>query len=93
MLSRRNVFTVVLAALVGGAAPALAASTTGTDARFDTDNDGTVDLNEAKKAASALFDKLDTDKDGILDSKELNGRLIPILSKVDSLGIPKSPAT
>ena len=70
MLSRRNVFTVALAALVGGAAPALAATT-----RFDTDNDGTVDLNEAKKAASALFDKLDTDKDGTLDSKELNGRL------------------
>jgi hypothetical protein len=35
----------------------------------------TVDLNEAKKAASELFDKLDTDKDGTLDSKELNGRL------------------
>jgi Ca2+-binding EF-hand superfamily protein len=70
MLSRRNVFTVALAALVGVAAPALAATT-----RFDTDNDGTVDLNEAKKAASELFDKLDTDKDGTLDSKELNGRL------------------
>ena len=28
---------------------------------IDPDNDGTVDLNEAKKAASALFDKLDTD--------------------------------
>jgi EF hand len=69
MLSRRNVFTVTLAALVGIAAPALAATS------FDTDNDGTVDLNEAKKAASALFDKLDTDKDGTLDFKELNGRL------------------
>ena len=54
----------------GVAAPALAATT-----RFDTDNDGTVDLNEAKKAASELFDKLDTDKDGTLDFKELNGRL------------------
>jgi Ca2+-binding EF-hand superfamily protein len=75
MLSRRNVFTVALAALVGGAAPALAANKTGSVARFDTDNDGTVDLNEAKKAASALFDKLDTDKDGTLDLKELHGRL------------------
>jgi hypothetical protein len=36
---------------------------------------GTVDLDEAKKAASALFDKLDTDKDGTLDLKELHGRL------------------
>jgi Ca2+-binding EF-hand superfamily protein len=75
MLSRRNVFTVALAALVGGAAPALAANKTGSVARFDTDNDGTVDLNEAKKAASALFDKLDADKDGTLDLKELHGRL------------------
>jgi len=75
MLSRRNVFTVALAALVGVAAPALAATKTGSVARFDTDNDGTVDIDEAKKAASALFDKLDTDKDGTLDSKELKGRL------------------
>ena len=28
---------------------------------FDTDNDGTVDIDEAKKAAGELFDKLDTD--------------------------------
>ena len=41
-------------------------------ARFDTNNDGTVDLAEAKKAAGDLFDKLDTDKD---DVKELKGRL------------------
>ena len=75
MLSRRDVFTVALAALVGVAAPALAATKSGPVARFDTDNDGTVDLIEAKKAASELFDKLDTDKDGTLDSKELNGRL------------------
>ena len=75
MLSRRTVFTVALAALVGVAAPALAATKTGPVARFDTDNDGTVDLNEAKKAASELFDKLDTDRDGTLDFKELNGRL------------------
>jgi Ca2+-binding EF-hand superfamily protein len=73
MISRRNVFTVALTALVGAAAaPALAATPV---ALFDTDKDGTVDLNEAKKAASALFDKLDTDKDGTLDSKELGGRL------------------
>jgi Ca2+-binding EF-hand superfamily protein len=70
MLSRRNVFTAVLAAMLGGAAPAFAAAT-----NFDTDSDGTVDLNETKRAASAFFDKLDTDKDGTLDFKELNGRL------------------
>ena len=42
---------------------------------FDTDSDGTVDLAEAKKAASALFDKLDPDHDGTLDKRELAGRL------------------
>ena len=51
------------------AAPALAATKTGPVTRFDTDNDGTVDIEEAKKAAAALFDKLDTDKDGTLDFK------------------------
>jgi Ca2+-binding EF-hand superfamily protein len=75
MLSRRNVFPAALAALLGVAAPALAATKTGRATRFDTDNDGTVDIDEAKKAASALFDKLDTDKDGTLDVKELKGRL------------------
>ena len=43
--------------------------------QFDTDNDGTIDLQEAKKAASTLFDKLDRDHDGTLDRRELAGRL------------------
>jgi len=30
---------------------------------------------EAKKAGSALFDRLDRDKDGTLDGRELRGRL------------------
>ena len=38
-------------------------------------SDGTVDLNEAKAAASALFDRLDGDHDGTIDRKELHGRL------------------
>ena len=45
------------------------------DARLDADNDGTLDLDEAKKAASVLFDKLDADKDGTLDLKELKRRV------------------
>ena len=42
---------------------------------LDPDNDGSVDLEEAKKAASALFDRLDRDHDGTLDRRELRGRL------------------
>src|SRR5437667_11958348 len=38
-------------------------------------NDGTVDLAEAKSAASKLFDKLDRDHDGTLDKRELRGRV------------------
>lgn len=74
MLSRRK-FTAAFVALLGVATPALAGTRTGPIARLDADNDGTVDLDEAKKAAGALFDKLDTDKDGTLDLKELRGRL------------------
>jgi hypothetical protein len=42
---------------------------------LDPDNDGTVDLAEAKNAASKVFDKLDGDKDGTLDKKELGRRV------------------
>ena len=44
---------------------------------LDPDNDGTVDLAEAKKAAGDLFDKVNKDKDldNTIDTKELQGRL------------------
>jgi len=42
---------------------------------LDPDNDGTMDLTEAKAAASRLFDKIDADKDGTLSQKELRGRM------------------
>jgi Ca2+-binding EF-hand superfamily protein len=42
---------------------------------LDPDRDGTVDSNEAKTQASALFDRLDRDHDGTLDRRELRGRL------------------
>lgn len=41
----------------------------------DPDNDGKMDLAEAKKAAGALFDKINKDKDKTLEAKELKGRL------------------
>jgi Ca2+-binding EF-hand superfamily protein len=53
-------------------APAFAQSAMGA---VDTDHDGTIDLNEAKTAAVAEFDKLDVDHDGTLDYKELHGRI------------------
>ena len=42
---------------------------------LDSDHDGTVDLNEAKTAATALFDRLDRDHNGTLDARELKRRL------------------
>ena len=77
MISRRT-FVVLLGsgALLAAALPALAQShRSNLMQMLDTDNDGTVDLAEAKKAASALFDKLDRDHDGTLDKRELTGRL------------------
>ena len=53
--------------------PAFAASASLT--ALDPDNDGTVDLPEAKAAAAKLFTKRDPDNDGTLDAKELAGRV------------------
>src|ERR1700754_4303544 len=77
MISRRAILhTLMTGALVAASLPAFGkAARHDAIRRFDTDNDGTVDLDEAKKAASALFDKLDRDHDGTLDKRELSGRL------------------
>ncbi|WGS18922.1 MULTISPECIES: calcium-binding protein [unclassified Bradyrhizobium] len=74
MISRRSVALTLLAAVLSG--PALAASRrTSALKMLDLDNDGTVDLAEAKKAAADLFARLDHDHDGTLDVRELRGRL------------------
>jgi Ca2+-binding EF-hand superfamily protein len=78
MISRRtallNIF--VLGSVLGAGLPAFGeARRPSTLQKFDTDNDGTLDLNEVKKAGGALFDKLDRDHDGTLDRRELRGRL------------------
>jgi Ca2+-binding EF-hand superfamily protein len=54
--------------------PSLAASPFG---GIDTNNDGTIDLDEAKAAATSVFDKLDVDHDGTLSRAELRGRVLP----------------
>lgn len=72
MISRRSVALALTIALLSG--PAWSASGNAVKT-FDTDNDGTLDLAEVKKAAAALFAKLDPDHGGTLDARELRGRL------------------
>jgi Ca2+-binding EF-hand superfamily protein len=58
------------------------AASNGIDAfiqKWDPDKDGTLTLDEVKKAADARFDALDKDHDGTLDRKELRG----LVSKQD----------
>jgi hypothetical protein len=75
-LRRSILLTVTAAVLAIGHWPAFAAPRAADPvAMFDTDNDGTLDLMEAKKAASALFAKLDRDHDGTVNKRELAGRL------------------
>ena len=76
MMSRRAIILTLTAATFSGAnLPAFAAPRANPVKMFDLDNDGTLDLAEVKKAASALFAKLDRDHDGTLDKRELAGRL------------------
>jgi len=75
MLSRRSIFLISAAFLVEATRVPLAAARTNPIKMFDTDADGTLDLAEVKKAASALFARLDHDHDGTLDRRELAGRL------------------
>lgn len=79
MITRRVVVQMLIAACAVGIATPVLAKSRRMDAigLLDTDNDGTVDLEEAKRAASAVFDRLEKDKDGTLDARELKGRLTP----------------
>ena len=74
MISRRMILAALGVAFYP-AYPALPASDPDLLMGLDTDHDGTVSLDEAKKAAAAVFDKLDRDRDGTLTSRELHGRL------------------
>jgi len=77
MMPRRTILLISGALLAISSSPAFAAPRANEIKMYDTDADGTVDLAEAKKAASALFAKLDRDHDGTLDKRELLGRLSP----------------
>src|ERR1700761_927645 len=77
MLSRRSILSISTAFLAGGSVHLAAAFRGNAIKMFDTDADGTLDLDEVKKAASALFARLDRDHDGTVDRRELAGRLSP----------------
>ena len=67
---------LIASGLVLGSSPSIGASHQGDPIKMlDTDNDGTIDLMEAKKAAASQFAKLDADHEGTLDARELHGRL------------------
>lgn len=69
-ISRR---TLLLAPALGFAvSPTFAASVF---SGIDTNNDGTIDLDEAKAAGGKAFDKHDTNHDGALSRAELRGRI------------------
>ncbi|MEW6395196.1 MAG: EF-hand domain-containing protein [Pseudomonadota bacterium] len=75
MIVRRAIISATIGIIFAGGLTCEAAFSAASVRSFDTDADGTVDLQEAKKAGAALFDKLDRDKDGTLDRRELSGRL------------------
>ena len=75
MITRRIAVFSALSVAFYPVLPALPASDPDLLAGLDTDNDGTVSVDEAKKAAEVIFDKLDRDHDGTLTGRELRGRL------------------
>ena len=73
---------IAIAALVlaGGTFVATAPRAAGVSAdkfiqQWDADHDGTLSLEEIRRAASAKFDALDRDHDGTLDRRELGATL------------------
>jgi Ca2+-binding EF-hand superfamily protein len=68
-------FGALIITAIPGGAQSDARSPQAAVTAYDTDKDGTIDENEVKTAAGAVFDRLDADKDGTLDEKELEGRV------------------
>jgi hypothetical protein len=80
MMTRRTALVgfLALGVMAAGLRPALAAPKRSRVMQaLDPDNDGTVSLDEAKQAASALFDRIDRNRNGVLNKRELGGRVTP----------------
>lgn len=79
MHTRRSIISGLMGASLGlvGVAPAVAAAAKRSRALtlLDPDNSGTVSLDEARKAGSAVFDRLDRARKGVLNRRELGGRV------------------
>jgi hypothetical protein len=75
MISRRTAILAAIGTTLVGNVPGLAASDYELLKGLDGDRDGTVDLDEATKAARAVFEMIDRDGDGRLTRHELSGRL------------------
>jgi Ca2+-binding EF-hand superfamily protein len=75
MVTRRIAMCLAISSVLGGSQAFAAPKYSRAMRLLDSDRDGTVDLEEAKKAAAELFDKLDRDRDGTLELSELRGRL------------------
>jgi Ca2+-binding EF-hand superfamily protein len=81
MLSRQVRGIAIAATLVLGAQVTFV-STAGAQAsdvvaKYDKDQDRTLDLNETKAAAAAHFDKLNKDADTTLETQEVKGTIGP----------------
>ena len=73
MLSRRSAIVLAAGCLLGASQSAVVARPASFQA-IDSDNDGTVDLDEVKRAAAKKFDQLDRNRSGTVSRREL-GRL------------------
>ena len=73
MHTRRSIISGLMVAGLGltGVAPAVAAAAKRSRALalLDPDNNGTVSLDEARKAGSAVYDRLDRGRKGVLNRR------------------------